>query len=358
MSRGIVPVLAAFVALAFAAPVASAWGGDLYGLVQDGLAAQGLHAPDLPAPAGEALDAAPDPLTLVVWSDAPPREDEPAQEPQEEPSRGSRQESLAGTTLAFVPFVGAGPAPLVDLAFLDDAARVLPPLLADAQAPAAAGAAPAPAAEPVRAASVDAPAPAPSSLGPAQAAVVAAAAAASAAAPGLGLTWERLRRALLLSFLYTRIAKERLLDHESRERLLSAVREHTGMSVADLAKATGVPRNTVTYHLRVLEREGLVKSRRAGRHRLFHAPGAMPRSDADALAALRHDTTRRLAREIGAAPGLDQRSLCERVGLAPSLAHWHADRLVTAGIVEKRREGRRVRYYPGSSFGLVASVLR
>ncbi|HET6405433.1 MAG TPA: winged helix-turn-helix transcriptional regulator [Candidatus Thermoplasmatota archaeon] len=127
-----------------------------------------------------------------------------------------------------------------------------------------------------------------------------------------------------------------------------------------------MPRNTVTYHLRVLEREGLVSSARNGRNRLFFAPGALParaptedaaagsrQQVAAAYATLRHETTLAIAREIGANPGLDQKALCERVGLSPSLAHWHADRLVASGLVDKRREGRFVRYYPGATFGIV-----
>ncbi|HUR67893.1 MAG TPA: winged helix-turn-helix transcriptional regulator, partial [Candidatus Thermoplasmatota archaeon] len=142
----------------------------------------------------------------------------------------------------------------------------------------------------------------------------------------------------------------------TRERLLDAIRAQPGLAVADLAEAARVPRNTVTYHLRVLEREGLVSSTRQGRNRLFFAPGSLPqRASADALATLRHETTFAVAKAIGASPGVDQKALCAQIGLSPSLAHWHADRLVATGLIDKRREGRFVRYYPGASFELVAA---
>ena len=169
-----------------------------------------------------------------------------------------------------------------------------------------------------------------------------------------GHLWERLRRLGFLALLYSRIAKERLLDHGSRERLLDAIRAKPGQAVADLVTTTGIPRNTVTYHLRVLEREGLASSTRNGRNRLFFAPGSLPqRASADAIATLRHQTTLAVAKQIGARPGVDQKAICETLGLSPSLAHWHADRLVATGLVDKRREGRFVRYYPGASFGIV-----
>lgn len=172
-------------------------------------------------------------------------------------------------------------------------------------------------------------------------------------------SFDRFRRFLWLLGLplYTRIAKERLLDHERRDTLLNAIREQPGQAVADLVRVTHVPRNTAVYHLTRLEREGLVSSTREGRTRLYFAPGALEkRTHSEAIAALRHDTSRAIAREIGEAPGLDQNALCQKFGLAPSLAHWHADRLVSSGVVEKRREGRHVRYYPGAAFQLVSGV--
>lgn len=180
-------------------------------------------------------------------------------------------------------------------------------------------------------------------------------AAATAAAPALTTTFDRFRRFALALGLYARIAKERLLDHEGRERLLEHVRSTPGATLADLARASGISRNTTVYHLRRLEKEGLVSSLKNGRARLYYAPGSREkREEAGALAALRHPMSRALAQGIGAAPGVDQRGLCERLGIQPSLAHWHAARLVEAGIVTRSREGRHVRYYPGTSFHLVS----
>lgn len=183
----------------------------------------------------------------------------------------------------------------------------------------------------------------------------AAAVAGTLAAPGLD--WDRFRRFGLFALLYTRIAKDRLLDHGGRETLLNAARERPGSTLSELADAAGIPRNTATYHLNRLEREGLVTSARKGRTRLYFTVGGEARkSQADAFAALRHDKGRALARAVGETPGIDQQALCAKVGLTPSLAHWHADRLVASGVIRKEREGRHVHYHPGPSFALVASI--
>lgn len=187
---------------------------------------------------------------------------------------------------------------------------------------------------------------------------VAAVAAASSAAPAAGPLLERLRRFgwLALAPLYTRLSRDSILAHETRDALFAALREKPGSAIADLAEAASIPRNTATHHLHMLERQGLVSSTRKGRVRLYFPVGsAAERRSAEAIAILRHDTTAHVARRIGLEPGVDQAALCAAVGVAPSLAHWHVSRLVQAGLVTQVRDGRRVRYYPGDSFHLVAS---
>lgn len=353
-----IPLVLALVLASLAAPTALAEGEEVLALADEALAAVGA-------------------AESAVWTAASgllppePSEEEAAHEHEERDASASHEDERASepapraapaderawapaplapvARLVPIPIADAGAAPRIDLGAITAAiplgplapadapstARVAAPAASVAEAPSAPAA---PLAEPIAAAPL----------------ALAATAAATAAAPAAGALWERFRRFAWLALLYSRIAKERLLDHASRERLLDAVRARPGLAVADLATTTGMPRNTVTYHMRVMEREGLVSSTRNGRNRLFFAPGSLPqRANADAFATLRHETTLAMARAIGADPGVDQKALCERVGVSPSLAHWHADRLVASGLVDKRREGRFVRYYPGAAFGIV-----
>jgi DNA-binding transcriptional ArsR family regulator len=286
----------------------------------------------------------------------PPRRD-PSPEEDSTPSDGSGSGGLFG-----LPGM-MGPLPfdaLVDVDGLLDSAPLalgLPdPLPEDADA--ASARAPVPYAAPQGS-------PSPSSLpGPPAAALpasptlvaLASAAAIASVAAAPAFDWERLRRFGFVAALYARIAKDRLLDHARRETLLSVVRDRPGLTLRDAAEASGIPRNTATYHLNRLEKEGIVTSARQGRSRLYFAVGGEARkSHADAFAALRHDKARALALAVGDAPGMDQQALCARLGLAPSLVHWHADRLLASGVLRKEREGRHVRYHPGAAYPLVAA---
>lgn len=152
---------------------------------------------------------------------------------------------------------------------------------------------------------------------------------------------------------FTRLEREGLFEHDARDRLYALIRESPGASLQELVADIGAGRNAVTYHLRVLEREGFVTSRREGRRRLYFPAGAtgVTAADSAVCAALAHETARAIAEGVAAAPGLDQQSLCRAVGVQPSLAHWHVERLEKAGLVERVKEGRRVRYFPGPQSG-------
>lgn len=79
--------------------------------------------------------------------------------------------------------------------------------------------------------------------------------------------------------LYTRIRRSETLEQETRRRIHAAIEEEPGIGYAALLARTGRGAGVVAHHLRVLEREGLVVSRRVGRsRRLFPAGAPRPAS--------------------------------------------------------------------------------
>ncbi len=71
----------------------------------------------------------------------------------------------------------------------------------------------------------------------------------------------------------------RALSADTRLRVLKVLRGRE-MSSAELQQLLRVPRQTVSYHLSVLETGGLVRSRREGR-RLVYAAAMPSTADAD-----------------------------------------------------------------------------
>ncbi len=155
---------------------------------------------------------------------------------------------------------------------------------------------------------------------------------------------------LALAPLYTRLTPGDALSSEVRGRIFALIQARPGVTLAGLANATGSSRTAVSHHVRVLERDALVTTRREGRVRLFFENGRARVIEARAVAVLDHETTRAVARAVAESPGLDQSAVCRAFALRPSLAHWHLSKLESVDLIEKSRDGRRVRYAPGPSY--------
>jgi DNA-binding transcriptional ArsR family regulator len=177
-------------------------------------------------------------------------------------------------------------------------------------------------------------------------------AAAAAGAIGLGLvafTWPGLKwkaTQLLLFPLYARLKKEDILENPLRDDILHVVQTTPGISASDLGRRLECGWGTLVYHITVLERMGLVSSAREGRHKRFFAQGRINYSDKGAVALLANPAARTILDAIRHHPGIIQKELGERLGLAAGTISWHIERLTGEGLVLKEEDGRAVRYFP------------
>ncbi len=157
-----------------------------------------------------------------------------------------------------------------------------------------------------------------------------------------------LRRLLpFASPLFTRFEKDTVLGHPKREALYALIMQSPGVSLQALGEATGLSRTAVAHHLRLLELQHLVVSKRHGRSRhYFENGGRYGREQKDAYAVLQNDRSKAVADYVRDHPGAIQKELCVALGLQASITHWHVRRLQEALLVESVRKGRTVSYFP------------
>jgi predicted transcriptional regulator len=143
--------------------------------------------------------------------------------------------------------------------------------------------------------------------------------------------------------LYSRLARSDLLARPIRRTLHDIVARHPGIHLTALAKATGRGFGTTRYHLRVLERGGvLARVSLPGYHRYF-VTGTVPPGDLRSVAELHAGSARRVYEVVRAQPGITLSEVARRVEVSPPAAHKTVERLQRAGLVEKRIDGRQVR---------------
>jgi DNA-binding IclR family transcriptional regulator len=134
---------------------------------------------------------------------------------------------------------------------------------------------------------------------------------------------------------------EGLLDppHHPRHRILEEVGARPGLSITDIATATGLGHTTVCHHLAVLQRRRfVVRERWGGAVRIFPANLAPVQR---ALVALSHQgKTGAVLRALAAEPRATPASLARVLGLHRQAVQWHLARLEKAGVVQVDREHR------------------
>jgi predicted transcriptional regulator len=147
---------------------------------------------------------------------------------------------------------------------------------------------------------------------------------------------------------YAKWAGDDPLAHDTRAALYEHVQTDPGTylsafeSVADVDATFG----TIRYHLRILEREGLVVSEKVDGKRRYYPVGTSP----DALQiALESDGTRSILEALADRPDTVT-GLAERIDRHPSTVTHHLDRLEDDGLVVREQDGRSVsnRLTPGA----------
>lgn len=168
-----------------------------------------------------------------------------------------------------------------------------------------------------------------------------------------GASTSELRRLLpYASPMFTRFERDTVLGHPKREALYAQIMEKPGVTLQDLCEKTGLSRTAVSHHLRLLEQQHLIVSKRMGRSRhFFENGGRYGRDQKDAYAVLHNDRSKDIHAFIQGNPGAIQKDLCEAMEIQASVAHWHVKRLEEARLIEAVRQGRTVSYFPTQALG-------
>jgi predicted transcriptional regulator len=127
------------------------------------------------------------------------------------------------------------------------------------------------------------------------------------------------------------------------------VRSSPGIHIRKLAQLMGLSWNTCLHHLRNMEAQGHVVSRKVqGRVCYFdRSQGAVQGKEAVCL--LRDPDNRRLAQHIMTTPGQKQVEIARALSLATSTVHRRVARMEDAGLVERLAGARSMHVFPSQS---------
>lgn len=147
--------------------------------------------------------------------------------------------------------------------------------------------------------------------------------------------WGRWRLLPAFAGLYSRLAKHRVLEQGTRDALYARVKAQPGIHLIALRDALGISTTLAVHHLRMLERHGLITSRREGRWRRFYPIGEkVPAPQAAPLTELQQRIVQ-LARERG---GIEYGDVIEVLGVSKQRVSYNVKVLSEMGLARLERD--------------------
>jgi DNA-binding transcriptional ArsR family regulator len=138
-----------------------------------------------------------------------------------------------------------------------------------------------------------------------------------------------------------------LLMHPLRREIYQLVCETPGAYFYEIVSALAAPQGTLTWHLRMLEKDGLINSTKFGGKRLFFPKMLRSEQAEKAFVILKNDTAAKVFDHIINNPGSYQTEIAEELDVHHDTVRHHIARLSEAKLIEIIRDGRTVKYYPG-----------
>ena len=155
---------------------------------------------------------------------------------------------------------------------------------------------------------------------------------------------ERGRMAFITWFvlpLYTRMKKEEVLDQFTRGQIYGYIVVHPGDSYVDIKRNLQLNNGTLTHHLNVLERDGMVRSKNQGTRKLFFAAGARVPEDGGGM----HEVQQQIMKHLQESGGLAVSDVAGVIGISRQLAIYHLRDMSRKGLVRIERRAFRIVAY-------------
>ena len=130
---------------------------------------------------------------------------------------------------------------------------------------------------------------------------------------------------------------------DNRGRIYDYIKNHPGTHLRRLSKNLAIAIGDTQHHLGVLDKLGLIKSRRKGMYKVYYTVSILGKRDEDILAVLQQETPRGIILFLVENPGSAQGEISRYMSLTAPTINWHMSNLINVGLVTSHKEGRFVK---------------
>ncbi|UCH89654.1 MAG: winged helix-turn-helix transcriptional regulator, partial [Thermoplasmata archaeon] len=149
--------------------------------------------------------------------------------------------------------------------------------------------------------------------------------------------------------LIARVEEGRALDGVRRD-IVEYIRHNPGEHFAAIMHEFDMSPSSTTYHMKVLEDTEQVVIHRDNKYKRYYVAGNTISRDIqngnykELVAVLKNPTTRKIVWYVLDHQGANQKDVASTLEIHPSTVNWHANRLISIGILEKVKVGKEISY--------------
>ena len=146
---------------------------------------------------------------------------------------------------------------------------------------------------------------------------------------------------VIASAAYSKIKRERLLDHSTRQNIYDYIKANPGSHLRGIKSDLDLPMGVLNHHIYKLEGEEIIRSQTEGQYRRFY-PQGIKVEKTPYMSAPQQTVFDQVVSNPGITPG----QLSEGGHMPPRSVYYHLAALERSGQVYSQKDGKSKRYFP------------
>lgn len=149
---------------------------------------------------------------------------------------------------------------------------------------------------------------------------------------------------------------EAALVLDARRKIYKTIEQSPGLHFREIQRRTGLAIGSLQYHLGQLEKNNLIRAHKEKKFIRYYAVRQNLVADKNTLSLLRQGSVRKIVIFLLENKSVNNQKLSKALGLSASTISWHMEKLVSTGIVERAKRGRKT-FFKLKSRDDVAAIL-
>lgn len=134
------------------------------------------------------------------------------------------------------------------------------------------------------------------------------------------------------------------LNSETRKKIFNSIMKFPGLYLNEIARKLNIPKSTVNYHLKYLQKKGLIVSHANSRYVRYYVTAKICKNDKKYLDLLLENVPCRIIVYLFLNPDSSQIEISKYLDKHPTTVSFHLDKLNNADVLETRVVGNKKQY--------------